>query len=147
MGPCVNSKGSVTLVSSDFCNAGTGVEERGYLALNIRDITKLDDLVDDCLVEWWAGVAGVSEPLAERESLVTLYSSAVLPAAVSARADLDDVRALVGATEYSRPEEIPSIDVLIRPDTVSRMLVSHPFTPERRFPIPSSETSHRRLGR
>lgn len=122
MSPYIDADGSVTLVPSSLHNAGTGVEELGDLVLNTRDITRLDDLVDDRLVEWWAGVAGVPEPLAERDSLVTLYSSAVLPAAVTASSDPDAVRALVGATEYSDPDSVPSIDVLIHPDVVSRML-------------------------
>lgn len=62
MSPYIDADGSVTLVPSSLHNAGTGVEELGDLVLNTRDITRLDDLVDDRLVEWWAGVAGVPEP-------------------------------------------------------------------------------------
>ena len=120
--PYIDAAGNVTLVPRSLHNSGSGVDELGDLVLNTRDITRLDDLVDDCLVGWWTGVAGAPSSSDERESLRNLYSALVLPAAVHASADLDDVRALVGATEYSDPKEVPDVDVLIHPDAVARAL-------------------------
>lgn len=122
--PYIDADGGISLVPSSLHNPGTGVEELGDLVLNTRDITRLDELIEDRLVEWWAGVAGVPVTTADRGALGHLYASLVLPAASQVSTNPNEATSLELATEESHPDAVPDIDVLIHPDAVTRTLRS-----------------------
>lgn len=125
--PYIDADHRVTLVPSSLHNAGSGVDELGDLVLNTRGITRLDQLVEEGLMQWWAGVAGVPMRLeengvGERETLLMLFSLLALPAALAVEADAGRKSALQVADEGARPSDVPAVDVLIHPGAVKGVL-------------------------
>ena len=129
--PYIRADGTVTTVPRSIHHAGTGVEEYGYLVLNTRDLTRIDQLVADELVSWWAGeyrfrLEGQAvlrdatlRPVDHAALLRELMTVRVLPAAAAVSTDATVSELLHQASERSAPEDVPSIDVLIDPLAVA----------------------------
>ncbi|TDL45287.1 hypothetical protein [Microbacterium oleivorans] len=114
--PYVRLDGSVSSVPSSFHNAGTGVDEHGYLVLRPSDLNRVADLVEDGLIERWANETSdrldmrgrVFSNTAAEGLLRTVLTAHVLPAA-EAHAHR------IGLTDPS------DLDVLVDPDVVTRI--------------------------
>lgn len=123
--PHIRADRTLALVPSALHNPGTGVDEGGDLVLSTRDITRIDELVQEGLMRWWAeafryrlsgeGVTAVDE----RVALRTLLTRFVIPAAVALVTDKAVADALKAADETTDSDSVPDIEVLLDPMAIA----------------------------